>query len=57
MDFFESKLRTIETERAEIMAKEQTLREALSQLSKEKELLETDMTEKLDSLRKDTLRQ
>lgn len=40
IDFFESKLRSLETERAEALAKEQTLRESLAQLSKEREHLE-----------------
>jgi len=57
IDFFESKLRSIETDRAEYMAKEQTLRESLAQMSKEKEHLEQDMTEKLDSLRRESARQ
>ena len=39
------------------MAKEQTLRESLAQLSKEREHLEQDMTERLDTLRKDSARQ
>jgi len=40
IDFFEGKLRALETERAEALAKEQTLRESLAQLSKEREHLE-----------------
>jgi hypothetical protein len=33
IDYFEGKLRSLETERAEAMAKEQTLRESLSQVT------------------------
>lgn len=40
IEMFETKLRQVETDRAEYMAKEQTLRESLAQLSKEKEHLE-----------------
>ena len=57
LDFFEGKLRALETERAEALAKEQTLRESLSQLSKERERLEQELTERLESLRKDSARQ
>jgi hypothetical protein len=39
-DFFEGKLRALETERAEALAKEQTLREQLAQLTREKEHIE-----------------
>jgi len=46
----------LETEKAETLAKEQTLREALAQLSKEREQLEQEMTEKLETLRKDSAR-
>jgi phosphoglycerate-specific signal transduction histidine kinase len=56
IDFFEQKLRSLETERAEVLAKEQTLRESLAQITREKEHLEQDMTEKLESLRRESNR-
>lgn len=56
-DFYEQKLRSVETDRAEYMAKEQTLREALAQMTKDKEHLELDMTEKLEALRRESTRQ
>ena len=46
----------METERAEALAKEQTLRESLAQLTKEREHLEAEMTEKLGTLRKESAR-
>ncbi len=46
----------METERAEALAKEQTLRESLSQLTREREHLEAEMTEKLDTLRRESSR-
>jgi chromosome segregation ATPase len=57
IDFFEGKLRALETERAEALAKEQTLRESLSSLTKERERLEQELTERIESLRKDSARQ
>ena len=57
IDFFEGKLRAVESERAEANAKEQGLRESMAQLSKEKERLETEMTERIETLRKDSMRQ
>ena len=57
IDFFETKLRNLETERAEALAKEQTLRESLAQLTKEREHLESEMTEKLETLRRESARQ
>jgi DNA repair exonuclease SbcCD ATPase subunit len=57
IDFFESKLRSLETDRAESMAKEQSLREALNQMSRERERLEQELNERLEALRKDSARQ
>jgi uncharacterized phage infection (PIP) family protein YhgE len=57
IDFFETKLRSLETDRAESMAKEQSLREALNQMSRERERLEQELNERLEALRKDSARQ
>jgi len=57
IDYFESKLRALETERAEAMAKEQTLRESLQQVTRDREHLEREMTEQLESLKRESNRQ
>jgi hypothetical protein len=56
IDFYENKLRNVETEKAEISAKEQSLKENLAQIIKEREQLELEMTEKLDTMKKDYAR-
>ena len=48
IDYFENKVRGIETEKAEISANEQAMKEKLSQIQKEKSQLEVEMGEKLD---------
>jgi hypothetical protein len=53
VDFYENKIRNCETEKAELSAKEQYLRENLSQVIKEKDQLDVEMNEKLDHLKKD----
>ena len=56
-DFFENKLRNLEIEKAEISAKEQSLKENYSQMMKEKEQLEVELNERLDNTKKDYQRQ
>jgi len=55
-DFYENKIRLCETEKAELSAKEQYLRENLSQVIREKDQLDMEMTSKLDHLKKDNAR-
>jgi len=57
LEQYESKLRNAETEKAEISAKEQTLRETLHQVTKEKEQIEEEMRQRLDAEKKDGMRQ
>lgn len=57
IDFFEGKLRALETERAEAQAKEQSLRESLAQVSKEKEHTEQEMAEQIEAMRRESARQ
>lgn len=56
IDFFENKLRGIETEKAETSANEQAMREKLSQILKEKSQLETEMNEKVDTMKREMAR-
>lgn len=56
IEYFENKLRNAETEKAEISAKEQSLKENLSQVLKEREQLEVEMSEKIDQLKKESAR-
>ena len=48
LDYFENKLRNSETEKAEISAKEQSMKENLSQVVKERDQLEAETSERLD---------
>ena len=57
LDQLESKNRVLEIERAEISAKEQSLKENLSQVLKEKEHLEVEMTDRLNNMKRDSARQ
>jgi hypothetical protein len=52
-DFYENKLRNVETEKAEISAKEQSVKENLAQIIKEREQFENEMNEKIDTMKKD----
>ena len=56
-DFYENKLRNVETEKAEISAKEQSVKENLTQIIKEREQFENEMKERIDTMKKDFHRQ
>jgi hypothetical protein len=56
-DFYENKLRNVETEKAEISAKEQSVKENLTQIIKEREQFENEMNERIDTMKKDFHRQ
>ena len=56
LDFFEQKLRGIELEKAELSAKEQSLKEAYTQSQKERNQLEQEMNERLNEMKKDHAR-
>lgn len=57
LDQLESKNRVLEIERAEISAKEQSLKENLAQVHKEKEQIEIEMTDRLNNMKRDAARQ
>ena len=56
-DFYENKLRNVETEKAEISAKEQSVKENLGQIIKEREQFENEMNERIDTMKRDFHRQ
>jgi predicted nucleic acid-binding Zn-ribbon protein len=52
-ELFERKTRALETEKAEFSAKEQSLRENLAQVNKEREQLELESSERIETMKKD----
>ena len=56
-DVFNSKLRYVEQQKAELAARDEVTRENLAQALKERERIELESEEKLNSLRKDLLRE
>lgn len=56
-DFYENKLRLVETEKAEISAKEQSLKENLTQVIKDREHFEIETNERVDGMKRDFNRQ
>jgi len=54
---FNSKLRYVEQQKAELAAREETTRESLAQALKERERIELDSEDKLNQLRKDMARE
>lgn len=55
-DSLEGKIRMVETERAELAAREQTLKESITGLSKEKDALERDLRNKMEQDARDAAR-
>ena len=56
-DVFNSKLRYVEQQKAELAAREETTRESLAQAVKERERVEFESEEKLNQIRKDLVRE
>lgn len=56
-DVFNSKLRYVEQQKAELAARDEVTRENLAQALKERERIELESEDKLNSLRKDLLRE
>lgn len=56
-DIFNSKLRYVEQQKAELAAREETTRESLQQALKERERVELEAEDKLNQLRKDLVRE
>lgn len=56
-DVFNSKLRYVEQQKAEMSAREETTRESLAQALKERERIELESEDKLNQLRKDMVRE
>ena len=56
-DVYNSKMRYIEQQKAELAAREETTRESLAQALKERERIELEAEDKLNQLRKDMVRE
>ena len=56
-DLFNSKLRYVEQQKAEVAAREEITRESLAQAVKERERVEFESEEKMNQLRKDLMRE
>lgn len=56
-DVYNSKMRYIEQQKAELAAREETTRESLAQALKERERIELEAEDKLNQLRRDMVRE